>query len=271
MCTRSALSTSGCAFSSLTRPCVAQRVWPMPIVAGGASVAVAAPWLAARAPPRGGQVADRADGVDLAVAEQRHARRCRSRGTRACAARRGGSPAPGAADVSDNAAHPTQTTPAAPERPQRAVRRRRRSPPRSAPRPSRERAARCRSDAPARGRGPSSAADSRATASCTPSAPARAPRSRTGTLTSRCGSFAIAPRSRRSRPPSASSASSADAIAVAGGPEAQLDDVARLLAAERPAALAQRLEHVAVADRGRHHLDPGLPPSRSESRSWSSR
>ena len=36
--------------------------------------------------------------------------------------------------------------------------------------------------------------------------------------------------------------------AVAGGVEAHVDDVAGLLAAERPAALAQLLEHVAVAD-----------------------
>ena len=32
------------------------------------------------------------------------------------------------------------------------------------------------------------------------------------------------------------------------GDEAQVDDVAGLLAAQRPAALAQRLEHVAVTD-----------------------
>ena len=43
--------------------------------------------------------------------------------------------------------------------------------------------------------------------------------------------------------------------AVAGGHEAHLDDVAGLLAAQRPAALAQRLEHVAVADVGGRDLD----------------
>ena len=36
--------------------------------------------------------------------------------------------------------------------------------------------------------------------------------------------------------------------AVAGAAEAEIDDVAGLLAAERPAPLAQLLEHVAVAD-----------------------
>ena len=36
---RSLQSPCGCAFSSVTRPCVAQRVWASPIVAGGASVA----------------------------------------------------------------------------------------------------------------------------------------------------------------------------------------------------------------------------------------
>ena len=46
--------------------------------------------------------------------------------------------------------------------------------------------------------------------------------------------------------------------AVAGGHEAHVDDVAGLLAAERPAALAQRLEHVAVADRRGRDLDAGV-------------
>ena len=41
MCTRSAVSKCGWAFSSLTRPWVAQRVWPMPVVA--VRVAVATP------------------------------------------------------------------------------------------------------------------------------------------------------------------------------------------------------------------------------------
>ena len=36
-----------------------------------------------------------------------------------------------------------------------------------------------------------------------------------------------------------------------------VDDVAALLAAERVAAGVERLEHVAVADRGRDHADPG--------------
>ena len=46
--------------------------------------------------------------------------------------------------------------------------------------------------------------------------------------------------------------------AVAGGDEAGVDDVAGLLAAERPAALAQLVEDVAVADLGDGDLDPGL-------------
>ena len=46
--------------------------------------------------------------------------------------------------------------------------------------------------------------------------------------------------------------------AVAGGGQVAEDDVARLLTAERPAALLQRLEHVAVADRVSTHLDPVL-------------
>src|ERR687887_306411 len=36
MWTRLSSSKCGWAFSSVTRPCVAQRVWPMPVVAGGA-------------------------------------------------------------------------------------------------------------------------------------------------------------------------------------------------------------------------------------------
>ncbi len=46
--------------------------------------------------------------------------------------------------------------------------------------------------------------------------------------------------------------------AVAGGPEAQIDDVAGLLAAQRPAAAAELVEHVAVADGGHRHLHAGL-------------
>src|SRR3954451_15075466 len=52
--------------------------------------------------------------------------------------------------------------------------------------------------------------------------------------------------------------------AVAGGREAELDDVARLLAAEHPAAVAQLLEHVAVADLRRRDLDAGLLHRRVE-------
>ena len=38
----------------------------------------------------------------------------------------------------------------------------------------------------------------------------------------------------------------------------QVDDVARLLAAEEPALAAQRLEHVAVSDLRRDQTDPAL-------------
>ena len=54
--------------------------------------------------------------------------------------------------------------------------------------------------------------------------------------------------------------SSAAAIPSPDGHEAHVDDVAGLLAAERPAALAQRLEHVAVADRASSR--PRCPASR---------
>ena len=70
------------------------------------------------------------------------------------------------------------------------------------------------------------------------------------------GSFSIASRSARSRPPSASSVSSALAIPSPEGPKPEIDDVAGLLAAERPAPLAELVEHVAVADGGGRHLDP---------------
>ena len=52
--------------------------------------------------------------------------------------------------------------------------------------------------------------------------------------------------------------------------EAHVDDVAGLLAAERPAALAQLLEHVAVADLRRGDLDAGRRASPRGSRSSSS-
>ena len=52
--------------------------------------------------------------------------------------------------------------------------------------------------------------------------------------------------------------------AVAGGHEVAVDDVAGLLAAERPVALAQRLEHVAVADGGDRDLDAVLGHRRVE-------
>ncbi len=69
--TRSSSSKCGWAFSSVTRPCVAQRVWPMPVVAGGAMHGDAAVVVLARAAGDGVaqrlQVADRAHGVQPAV------------------------------------------------------------------------------------------------------------------------------------------------------------------------------------------------------------
>ena len=52
--------------------------------------------------------------------------------------------------------------------------------------------------------------------------------------------------------------------AVAGGRKVAQDDVARLLAAERVAALGQRLEHVAVAHVGLDHLDAVLGHGQAE-------
>ena len=111
MWTLSAQSPCGCAFSSVTRPWVAQRVWARPIVAGGAATATA-PSAADRlvgveADRRAqvGEVADRAHGVDLAVREQRDAGRVVAAvlellepGDQQIAAR-------ALADVSDDSAH----------------------------------------------------------------------------------------------------------------------------------------------------------------------
>ena len=79
---RSAQSPCGWAFSSVTRPWVAQRVWATPIVAGGAATATAhrrrRPRRRAVEADRGaqvGEVADRAHAVDLAVLEHRDAGR----------------------------------------------------------------------------------------------------------------------------------------------------------------------------------------------------
>ena len=154
----------------------------------------------------------------------------------------------------------------------RAARRPRRPPRRSAPRPSRARAARCRSGARARGRGPRRRRAPRARR------PRRAPgcaiaasRSATRTLTSRCGQLAASrARSARSPPPSASSVSSALAMPSPEGTKPMSMMWPGLLAAERPAALAQLLEHVAVADLRRRDLDARLAPSPRGSRSSSS-
>ncbi len=44
---------------------------------------------------------------------------------------------------------------------------------------------------------------------------------------------------------------------IAREPEPEVDDVAGLLAAERPFAPSQLIEHVTVADRRHRDLDPG--------------
>ena len=69
--TRSPVSKWGCAFSSVTRPWVAHRVWPIPEPGrrrrdGHAAVAVAVQRFDRRAQPR--QVADRADRLEPVVA-----------------------------------------------------------------------------------------------------------------------------------------------------------------------------------------------------------
>ena len=58
--------------------------------------------------------------------------------------------------------------------------------------------------------------------------------------------------------------------AVAGGREVGPDDVARLLAAERPARARSSADDVAVADRGWSRPRSRPPPSPGGSRSWSS-
>ena len=69
MWTRLSVSKCGCAFSSVTRPWVAQRVWPMPVVAGGAATATPPPLGVRRALVDGGaqraQVADGAHRIEL--------------------------------------------------------------------------------------------------------------------------------------------------------------------------------------------------------------
>ena len=104
---------------------------------------------------------------------------------------------------------------------------------------------------------PSSAAASRSIASRAAAvAAASAPRSAMRTLTSFCGSFSIAVAVGEVGAAERLEREQRRGDAVAGGHEAHVDDVAGLLAAERPAALAQRLEHVAVADRRGRDLDP---------------
>ena len=79
MWTSSEQSPCGWAFSSVTRPCVAQRVWARPIVAGGAATATAAvavrPVVGRDGLAQVLEVPDRADALDVAVFEQGDARR----------------------------------------------------------------------------------------------------------------------------------------------------------------------------------------------------
>ena len=75
---RSVQSPCGWAFSSVTRPWVAQRVWATPVVAGGAATATPPapfPSCCSTAARRFGEVADRADAVDPAVLDHRDAGR----------------------------------------------------------------------------------------------------------------------------------------------------------------------------------------------------
>ena len=69
---RSVQSLCGWAFSSVTRPWVAQRVWATPVVAGGAATATPPP-LVVLGDRRAqvGEVADRAHAVDPAVLDHR--------------------------------------------------------------------------------------------------------------------------------------------------------------------------------------------------------
>ena len=122
---------------------------------------------------------------------------------------------------------------------------------------------------------PAAALERASTPARPPPTPPRRPRAprgrRTRTLTSRWGSFSIASRSARSRAAERLEGQQRRRRAVAGRHEAGVDDVARLLAAERPAAAQQLREHVAVADRRRRHLDRRPRAIACGSRSWSSR
>ena len=68
MWTRLLVSQCGCAFSSVTRPCVAQRVWPMPVEPRRF------PFVRATA-SRAVEVADRMHAADVAVGDERQPRR----------------------------------------------------------------------------------------------------------------------------------------------------------------------------------------------------
>ena len=103
----------------------------------------------------------------------------------------------------------------------------------------------------------------------------RGPAAATRTLRSTCGRRVIA-----ARPASASGCARrgdhveqlhAGEQPVAGRGQVAEDHVAGLLAAERPAAAAERLEHVAVADGRLEHRRCRARPCRGGTRGWSSR
>ena len=106
---RSAVSECGWAFSSVTAPWVAQRVWPIPVVGGVSATATRAPGR--RAERAGahrlaeeGEVADGPHGLDPPVVPRGRARPSRSRGTRASRAPQQQLLTGPGPDVSDDAA-----------------------------------------------------------------------------------------------------------------------------------------------------------------------
>ena len=105
---------------------------------------------------------------------------------------------------------------------------------------------------------PSSAPLSRSTASQTAVARSSAPRSAISTFSSICGSCSIGIACGEVAAAERPHHEQRRGDPVAGRPELAPDDVAGLLAAERPAAPLELRDHVAVADRRGRHLDPRL-------------
>ena len=277
----SSQSPCGWAFSSVTRPWVAQRVWASPIVAGGRGDGDAAPVAVDRRRAAGaqvGEVADRAHGVDRARSRAARCRPSHSRGTRASRARDQQIAAGTPADVSDDSAHEAGKG-RAPGRDAAQVRlavgrssaelgaRRPRPAARRPPRP------RCSSGASTITRTSGSVPEGRTSTRPRPSSAAlsRSTASQTGARAVErlaVGDLDVlehAAAASRIGSPSASRGRRARRIdeqrggdPVAGRRELGPDHVARLLAAERPAARSSSARDVAVADRRRRHLDPGL-------------